>query len=131
MGAKAILSATLLGASGLLRKLVAVWKQLALVHLELARDEAKREVDRLLGGAILLAAGATMLLLALCGAHFVGAVLLEEALGSWAGAIGIVCGADVLLGLILLLAGRAKLKKRGLMEDTRKRVERTVASMKG
>ena len=129
--ASALFSAALGSVGGLFRKLVAVWKQLAMVHLELARDEAKREVDRIVGAAVLLAAGATLLLLALCGAHFVGAVLLEGALDSWAGAIGIVCGVDVLLGVVLLLAGRSKLRKRELMEDTRKRVERTVATMKG
>ena len=117
--------------TGLLRRFTDGWKQLALVHLDLAREEGKREVDRLVGAALLMAVGATLLLMAVCGLHFVGAVLLEGALGSWPGAIGIVCGADTLLGLILLLAGRAKLKKRALMEDTRKRVERTVASLKG
>jgi len=124
-------SAILSAITGLFDRLTRVWKALALAHVELAKEEASREVDRLVGAAILLAAGATLLLLALCGAHFVGAVLLEGALDSWPGAIGIVCGADVLLGLVLLLAGRAKLKKRGLMEDTRKRVERTVATLKG
>ena len=131
MGASALLSAAWLPLSGLVRRLLKVWQQLALVHVELARDEAKREVDRLLAGAILLAVGATLLLLALCGAHFVGAVLLEGVLDSWAGAIGIVCGVDVLVGLVLLLAGRSKLKKRGLMEDTRDRLGRTVATLKG
>jgi hypothetical protein len=131
VGASAILSAIFVPVTGLLRRLTKVWQQLAMAHLELAREEASREVDRIVGGAILLAVGATLLLLALCGGHFVAAVLLEGALDSWAGAIGIVCGADVLLGLLLLLTGRSQLKKRGLMEDTRKRVERTVATLKG
>jgi hypothetical protein len=130
VGASALLASSLLSFTGLLKRLLASWRQLAGLHVELAKEEAKREADRLLKGVLLLACGAVLLVFALTAGHAVAAIVLAEQLDSWWQATAIVGGVDALLGVVLLLAGRSAMVSRELMEDSRARLSKAAAGFR-
>ena len=99
------------------------------MHLEHAQREASSDLGRLTGGLVLVVAGALFAACALVVAHGAAVWALREytVLG-WLYSLLAVAGGDLLLALLLLLGGRAKLRK-PILKDTRQLIRRTVKSL--
>lgn len=99
------------------------------LHVQHAQQEACADVARLVGGALLL----LFALLTVGGALLFGELALvyylaERRAVGWLPSLLVVGGADLLLGILLALWARAKLR-RPMLEQTRTLLRRTVKSM--
>ena len=114
--------------SGLLARLVRVFLGLFSVHAEIAKREAERDRDRLLGGAMLVAIGALMLAVVLVLGHAAGLVALHDRGWRWLHAIFAVGGVDLFFGLVFVWAGLSRMRA-PVMTETRTLLKRTVDAM--
>ena len=116
---------------GTLSRAFAAVELLASAHASRAKDEAGRDLSRIGSGAILLVAGALFSMFALLFADVLGVVLLvERAHLALPMAVLAVAGANLALGLVCLLVGRARLKQPVLVE-TRATLKRAAIVMRG
>lgn len=99
------------------------------VHIQYARREAATDIGRMIGGIVLIVMGVVIALFALALGHAALVIYLKNAtrLNLW-GAVLSVAGGDLLVSLLLVVVGRARLK-RPLMLQTRTLVRKTVTSM--
>ncbi len=99
------------------------------VHVEYAQREALNDLSRLLFGLIFLALGGVALSLALAGLHAAVIIELHREYGwPWPVACGVLAFADVVIAVVLLLMGRARLRK-PVLRETRALVRRTVTQL--
>jgi hypothetical protein len=107
-------------------RLVKVTMSLMGVHLEVAQAEVKRDATRLVTGVALIIASVIFfgcMMLAVNAAAVVG--LAKQTNLAWWGAILVVGGIDLFLGVVLVFAGRSKLRG-PVLTETRTLVKRTV-----
>ena len=118
-------------ASGFLARLLRVLEALLTAAADTARNEARRDLRRLLVGIILLAAGVFLALtaLALLSVALVFVVHATWHTG-WPTAILSVAGANVVLGAGIAIAGRQRLAAPVLCE-TRAMLRRTATILVG
>jgi hypothetical protein len=99
------------------------------VHIQYAQQEAASDLGRVVTGVVLLVLGGLFALVALLVAHAALVFHLSRVLPTTVvGAALIVAAGDVLLVVVLALAGRARLR-RPIMQQTRTLVRRTVTSL--
>ena len=114
---------------GLIYGLVRAAGSLVGVHLQHAQQEASNDAGRMIGGAVLLAAGAVFVVLAVLLGHAAAVYALRQhTVLDWLRAMLAVAGADLLIALVLLLRGRGRLH-RPILKETRQLVRRTVQSI--
>ncbi len=117
--------------AGMATRMLGAVELIASAHASRARDEASRDLSRIVSGAALLALAFVLFLPALFLAN-VAAVLAVEA--RWAPGLassaGIVAAADVAIALLVALAGRARLAA-PVMQETRATLKRAVAVLRG
>jgi uncharacterized membrane protein YqjE len=114
---------------GYFRRLLRLMTVLVDTHLDVAVQEANYESRRLISGFILLGIGIGLVTTAVV-LGIVASVVFAQSLGlSWLQAIGAVAGVDLLLGLILLILGRLRLRG-PLMIQTQARLSRSLALLK-
>ena len=108
--------------------LVKVTMGLMGVHLEVAQAEVKRDATRLVTGVVLIVASVIFFGCMMLAANAAAIVALSEQtnLALW-GAILVVGGVDLLLGVVLVLVGKGKLKG-PVLTETRTLVKNTVNS---
>jgi hypothetical protein len=109
-------------AAGLLR---ALGTMLGL-HIQFAQREVANDLGRLLTGVVLLAIGGVLAVFGLLWAELALVDYLTTHLGHLRAVLA-VAGGDLLIGLMLLMRGRARLRK-PILKETRALVRRTVAS---
>jgi hypothetical protein len=100
------------------------------LHVQYAQQEARSDLGRVLGAVALLVIGLLLLFMALLLGHAGLVFYLSRAvpgLGAIRAAL-LVAGADLVLGLLALLAGRARLSK-PVLQQTRALIRRTVSSL--
>jgi hypothetical protein len=115
--------------AGPLRRAARVGRTLVAMHVEVAAREAARDRSRILGGVVFLVAGAVLFALLAVMLHVAGTFFLHERYGrSWTECALVVAGADLVVGLLLLLVGRGRLRG-PLMPETRGMVRRTVDAL--
>ena len=98
-------------------------------HMDVAVQEANYESRRLIGGAIMLAIGVGLLTVVGVLAQIMGILFAYEQGLSWLEAVGAVAGVNLLLGLILIVAGRLRLRG-PVMTQTQARLSRSIALLK-
>lgn len=109
---------------GLVRALGAVLG----VHIQYAQREAKSDMGRVLGGILLLGVALLFVALAVVFGHVALAYYLALATAlDPLGAVVVVAAGDLGLAVLLVLVGRARLKK-PVLQETRTLVKRTVDS---
>lgn len=114
---------------GLVGGLVRAAGSLLSVHVQHAQREASSDAGRMVGGAVLLVAGAVFVVLAVLVGHGAAIHALQQhTVLDWLQSMLAVAGADLLIALVLLLSGRAKLRG-PVMKETRQLVRRTVQSL--
>ena len=99
-------------------------------HLGAAKREAAGDFSRIFGGVVTVLIALIFLLFALAVAHLGAAFAIVHTLGrSYGFAISAVCGADLCIGLLLLLRARARLSAPLLVETraTLKKVAQVIA----
>lgn len=99
-------------------------------HLMLARSEAKRDGERIMGGLVLLGFGLLCLAQLWLMLHALAVLALRDAGLGWPAALGVVCGADLVLALGALLLARGRLSQPVLVE-TRELVRKTLETAAG
>lgn len=100
------------------------------LHIQYAQREVRGDLGRLLTGVVLLVVGLLLLFVALLLGHAGLILYLARAvrgLGPMRAAL-IVAGGDLVLALLVLLAGRARLNK-PILQQTRALVRRAVSSI--
>ncbi len=98
------------------------------VHLESAQREATRDRDRLAGGIAYLMFGAMLLAMLVVMLHVGAACLVHERGWTWGRSVFVVAGADLLIGLAFVLAGRRRVSG-PVMPETRGLIRRTVEAL--
>jgi uncharacterized membrane protein len=98
------------------------------VHIQYAQREAADDFGRVAGAVALFVVAALIMLVGLLVAHAAAVFAVREALGaSLTRAALYVAGGDLAVVMLLVLAGRARLK-RPILAQTRTLVRRTVTS---
>jgi glycerol dehydrogenase-like iron-containing ADH family enzyme len=117
------------GSAGLVSGLARALAVLLGLHLQHAQQEASNDAGRLVAGVWLLAAGTVFALLGIAVGELGAAWAIHHHLGlDWLRTLLLLAGADLLLGLLLVLWARAKLRK-PLLQQTRELLRRTVAGL--
>lgn len=100
-------------------------------HLQLAGDEADKELARIMR-VVALACAALVLFGAagLVGNALAAVILVEQAQLSWTATLGILLAFDVIVGGLLAVSARSVLCSRGFMEDTRQRAQESLAVLR-
>ena len=115
--------------TGALRRAAKVGKSIVSMHVEVAAREAARDRKRVVGGAVLVLVGAILFGLLLVMLHVAGAFYLRERFGRpWTECALAVAGADLVLGLVFLLAGRGRMRG-PIMPETRSMIARTMDAL--
>lgn len=114
--------------AGAVTRVARVVRTLIEVHLESAQREASRDRGRIAGGIAYLMAGALLLGMLVLMLHAGAVCLVHERAGSWAGGVLAVAGADLVVGLGFLLAGRRRVSG-PVMPETRGLIRRTVEAL--
>lgn len=99
-------------------------------HIILARSEARRDSARLMLGAGLLLVAVLCFSQVWLLLHVLAIFALREVPLSWPAAIGVVTGADALLGLVMALLARGRLNQ-PVMVETRELVRKTIETAAG
>ena len=98
------------------------------VHIQYAQREARTDMGRVISGVVLLGIAALFVMLAVLFGHVALAYYLSLATKLDAlGAVAVVGAGDLGIAVLLVLIGRARLKK-PVLEQTRTLVKRTVES---
>ncbi len=115
--------------TGTLRRAARVGRTLVALHVEVATREAARDRKRVTSGIVLLLAGAQLLVLLIVVLQVAAACLLHERWGRPFGECTlVVAGADLVVGLLLMVVGRGKLRG-PVMPETRSMIARTVEAL--
>ena len=112
-----------------LRRILGLLSVLVDLHLDVAVQEASYERRRLIGGLIFLGVGIG--LLSIAGLLLQGvAIFFAHSRGlNWMAAIATVATGDALLGILLLVAGKARLKG-PVMIQTQARLARSMSMLR-
>ena len=99
------------------------------VHIQYAQQEARGDVSRVVVAALLLLVGAALVGLALLfgQAAVVALIARRTSLGLWR-AIAVVAATDAVVGMMLVILGRNRLRK-PILKETRLLVKRTAKSL--
>ncbi|MCC6521924.1 MAG: phage holin family protein [Polyangiaceae bacterium] len=117
------------GGGGLGAGLVRALGTMLGLHLQYAQREAVNDLGRILGGALLILVGVVLALVAVLFGHLALSDYLATALPCTPmQAFLLVAAGDLVLGLPLILVGRARVKK-PILAETRALVRRTVTSL--
>lgn len=108
-----------------IRRVYNVVRALLSAHLTVAREEARRDLTRLATGIGLLVFGLISFLHVWVLLHVLVVVAIFEAGLSLVASIGIVAGADALIGLIVALVGRKMISK-PMLQESRELLQRTM-----
>jgi uncharacterized membrane protein YqjE len=98
------------------------------IHVEIARREAERDQQRLIGGVVALGLGASLLLLSLLVVQVLCVFLLRAAGLTFPGALGVLALSDALFGLVCLIVGRSRLRG-PVLPETRAMLRRTFRAL--
>jgi hypothetical protein len=98
------------------------------IHVEVAQREAARDQRRLFYGFIFFMIGGLFLLLMLFLGQALGVVLLRDAGLTLGEALGVVTGADLVLGLLLFWLGRRTLRG-PVLKETRAVLSATLSAL--
>lgn len=100
------------------------------LHLDLAKEEADREGRRLAQAVVMFTVSAVLLTVAMLLLHAAAAGWLHELGLRWPLALLALAGADTLIAVVCL-AGAERSLRGPWMKQTRERVARTAASLRG
>ncbi|WP_017298400.1 phage holin family protein [Nodosilinea nodulosa] len=112
-----------------LRRVLRLGTVLIDTHLDMAVQEANYESRRLIGGVIMLGIGIGLLTTVGVLAQIMGVLFAYDQGLSWLEAVGAVAGVNLLLGIVLLVAGRLRLRG-PVMTQTQARLARSMALLK-
>ncbi|MEI8258574.1 MAG: phage holin family protein [Deltaproteobacteria bacterium] len=109
-------------------RVVRVVRTLIEVHLESAQREAERDRERLAGGIAYLMFGLLLLGMLVVMLHVGAACLVHERGWTWGRSVFAVAGADLVVGVGFLMAGRRRVGG-PVMPETRGLIRRTVEAL--
>jgi hypothetical protein len=106
-----------------------VGRTIVAMHVEVAAREAARDRSRIVSGVVLVGVGAAVLALLLVMLHVAAACFVHERWSlPFSESAAAVAGADLVLGALLLLVGRRRLRG-PVMPETRSMIARTVDAL--
>jgi uncharacterized membrane protein YqjE len=112
-----------------LRRFWRVMAMLADMHMDIARQEASREQQRLVVGMAAIAIGAILVALGSVLLQAAGVLLIHFVFDlSWLASALTVAGLDLLFGAVCLVIGTRKLRG-PYMRETRSRLARTTTAL--
>lgn len=118
-------------AGGLTMRLLKAGETLLHAHAEHAKEEARRDLGRIVSGVVLVATAALVVALALLALQVLAVLALREHAGlAWLHAVGVLAVADLVLALLLGLVGRARLR-RPVLRETRKTLKQAIVVLRG
>ena len=112
-------------AVGALSRAFKILLALIQAHILLARAEAKRDSARVMAGVVLIGVSILCFVQVFLLAHVLAILALRAVPLAWPAAVGVVTGADLLLGIVLALAGRGRLDQ-PVMVETRELLRKTA-----
>lgn len=119
------------GDTGMLVRGYRAFELLFSVHARVAKNEASRDLRRVMSGIVLVAVAISLVGFALILGH-AAAVLVVQRRFQWdmASSIGAVAGADIVVALVLLLMARARLAT-PVLAETRAMVKKAAGVLRG
>lgn len=112
-----------------LRRFGRVMAMLADMHMDIARQEASREQQRLMVGMTAIVAGGILIALGAVLLQAAGVLLIHSVFRlSWLLSVVAVSGLDLLFGLLCMAIGSRKLRG-PYMRETRSRLARTTTAL--
>lgn len=114
---------------GYFRRLLRLMTVLVDTHLDVAVQEANYESRRLISGFIMLGIGVALLTVVGVLAQVMGILWAYDLGLSWLEAVGAMAGINFVLGIILLVVGRLRLRG-PVMTQTQARLARSMALLK-
>ncbi len=119
------------GDTGMLTRGYRAFELLVSVHAKVARNEASRDLRRIVSGLVLAAVALSLAGFALILGHAAAVLVVQRRL-QWdlAPSIGAVAGADVAVALVLLLVARARLST-PVLTETRAMVKKAAGVLRG
>ncbi len=118
-------------AVGLSTRLLKAGETLLHAHAEHAKEEARRDMSRIISGVVLVLAAVLVVSFALLAVQVVAVLALHEfARLPWFHAVLALIGIDVVLAGLLALVGRSRLK-RPVLSETRKTLKQAYVVLRG
>lgn len=114
---------------GYFRRLLRLMTVLVDTHLDVAVKEANYESRRLISGFVMLGIGVALLTVVGVLAQVMGILWAYDLGLSWLEAVGAMAGINLVLGVLLLVVGRLRLRG-PVMTQTQARLARSVALLK-
>lgn len=117
--------------TGMLTRGYRAFELLFSVHARVARNEASRDLRRVVSGLVLVAVALSLAGFTLILGHAAAVLVVQRRL-QWdlAPSIGAVAGADVAVALVLLLMARARLST-PVLAETRAMVKKAAGALRG